>query len=79
MYAGVPTARPVSVSCAPPAALTARAIPKSATTACPLWSRMFSGLMSRCTTPWRCAYAERVRHLARDLQRVVERELLLAA
>ena len=29
----------------------ARAIPKSDTTACPLCSRMFSGLMSRWTTP----------------------------
>jgi hypothetical protein len=32
------------------------AIPKSATRACPPCSRMFSGLMSRCTTPRPCAY-----------------------
>ena len=40
---------------APPACWTASAIPKSATSACPPCSRMFSGLMSRWTTPWRCA------------------------
>ena len=55
MYAGVPTATPVTVSAPPPAASTARAIPKSATTACPLSSSTFSGLMSRCTTPRLCA------------------------
>ena len=38
-----------------PAVLTTRAIPKSATTAWPLSSMKFSGLMSRCTTPWLCA------------------------
>ena len=55
MYAGVPSATPVSVSVSPPAALTARATPKSATRACPDSNRMFSGLMSRCTTPASCA------------------------
>jgi hypothetical protein len=38
---------PVSVIRLPPAALTASAIPKSATSAAPSCSRMFSGLMSR--------------------------------
>ena len=38
-----------------PAALTASAMPKSATIARPSCSRMFSGLMSRWITPWRCA------------------------
>jgi len=33
----------------------ARAMPKSAMTACPSWRRMFSGLMSRWTTPRRWA------------------------
>ncbi len=56
MYAGLPTAIPVSVTLSPAAAVIARAIPKSATTACPLSSRMFSGLMSRCTTSWLWAY-----------------------
>ena len=51
MYAGVPSAIPVSVSRSLPAALIARAIPKSVTRARPSASRMFSGLMSRCTTP----------------------------
>jgi len=55
MYAGVPIESPVSVSRALPAAAIALAIPKSATTAWPLSSRMFSGLMSRWTTPWLCA------------------------
>jgi serine/threonine protein kinase len=35
--------------------LTARAMPKSATMAWPAEKRMFSGLMSRCTTPRECA------------------------
>ena len=35
----------------------ARAIPKSATTACPAEMRMFSGLMSRWTTPCSWAYS----------------------
>jgi hypothetical protein len=55
MYIGVPIAIPVSVSFEPPAAVIARAMPKSATTACPAESRMFSGLMSRWTTSWLCA------------------------
>ena len=56
MYAGVPMTVPVWVSGRPsPAALNARAMPKSATTALPPDSMMFSGLMSRCTTPWLCA------------------------
>ena len=40
-----------------PAWLTASAMPKSATSAAPSCSRMFSGLMSRCTTPRLCAYS----------------------
>src|SRR5213079_1237917 len=49
---------PVWVRCRPsPAAVTACAMPKSATTAVPPDSKMFSGLMSRCTTPWLWAYA----------------------
>ena len=55
MYCGVPSERPVSVSRFPPASFTASAMPKSASIASPSWIRMFSGLMSRCTTPWRCA------------------------
>ena len=35
--------------------LQASAMPKSASTASPSWNRMFSGLMSRWTTPCRCA------------------------
>ena len=64
MYVGVPTDIPVPVRFAPSdssdavrAATSARATPKSASTACPSSSRMFSGLMSRCTIPLRCAYA----------------------
>src|SRR5256885_12899325 len=47
----LPDPLPFSVSRSLPAALIARAIPKSATRARPSASRMFSGLMSRCTTP----------------------------
>ena len=57
MYAGVPTATPVTVSRASPSA--ARAIPKSDTSTWPVApsTRMLSGFTSRCTT-WRaCAYA----------------------
>src|SRR2546422_500251 len=43
MYAGVPIASPVSVSLSPPAALTARAIPKSVTIAWPPENIMLSG------------------------------------
>ena len=59
MYTGVPIAIPVWVSLVPPATVTARAIPKSATTARPPLSRMFSGLMSRWTMPssWATASA----------------------
>ncbi len=38
-------------------ALIALAMPKSVTTAAPSERSTLSGLMSRCTTPWRCAYA----------------------
>jgi hypothetical protein len=57
MYAGVPTESPVSVSPDGPAALTARAIPKSVTIACPDARRMFSGFTSRWTIPRQWAYA----------------------
>ncbi len=48
---------PTSVIRSAPAALTARAMPKSATMAWPACRRMFSGLMSRCTTSRAWAYA----------------------
>ncbi len=51
MYSGVPTAIPTAVTRIPPAALTAREMPKSATSAWPDWNRMFSGFTSRCTMP----------------------------
>ena len=55
----------------------ARAMPKSATIACPSCSRMFSGLMSRCTTAVGVGIGQRVGHFAGDLQRVVDREPFL--
>ena len=57
MYAGVPTVTPicVNVDTSDDAAARALPMPKSATTACPSCSSMFSGLMSRCTTSCRCA------------------------
>src|SRR2546422_1128139 len=76
MYAGVPTAMPVCVGRSPAAAVIARAIPKSLTTACPASSKMFSGLMSRCTAA-AVRVAQRGRHFAGDPQRVLERQLLL--
>ena len=53
---GVPITVPVCVSRVSPAAVIARAMPKSATTAVSPISRMFSGLMSRWITLWLCAY-----------------------
>ena len=69
---------PVWVIRLPPACCTARAMPKSATSAWPSCSRMFSGLMSRWTTPLRVRVVERVGDLAGDAERVVDRELLVA-
>ena len=46
---------PVSVIGSRLAAVTARAMPKSVTMALPAENMMFSGLMSRCTTPRLCA------------------------
>jgi hypothetical protein len=57
MYCGVPTTSPVPVMRGSAAASAARAMPKSATIASPSYSRMFSGLMSRCTTSRACAYS----------------------
>ena len=77
MYAGVPTTcRPgVSVAAARlrssvREALSALAMPKSVTTAAPPESRMFSGLMSRCTTPSLMRVGERARHVAQDADRL---------
>jgi hypothetical protein len=53
----------LAASCDAPAPVRVRdvaialAMPKSVTTAVPPESRMFSGLMSRCTTPSPCAKA----------------------
>src|SRR5213592_4444024 len=55
MYSGVPMASPTSVTCSPPAWKMARAIPKSASTACPSARSTFSGFTSRWTNPSRCA------------------------
>ena len=78
MYCGVPSESPVWVMRCPPACCTASAMPKSATSAWPPCSRMFSGLMSRWMMPMRVRGAQRVGHLARDAQRVVDGELPLA-
>ena len=57
MYAGVPTASPVSVSFSSAGPPNTRAIPKSATRVLPSRvRRRFSGLMSRWTIPWSWAY-----------------------
>ena len=56
MYAGVPTMSPVWVSVSP-AWCTARAIPKSTTSACPRDNMMFSGLISRWMMPAEWAHS----------------------
>ncbi len=56
MYPGDPIGWPAWVSVRLPAALMARAMPKSATIACVPESRMFSGLMSRWMIP--CPWAK---------------------
>ena len=61
-----------------PPRCTASAMPKSATSAWPSCSRMFSGLMSRWIDAVPVRVVERVGDLARDAHRVVDRELLLA-
>ena len=73
MYAGVPSDVPTCVIVPPGAcvldAASAFAMPKSVTTAVPLDSSTFSGLMSRCTMPCACAYASAcatLRRIARD-------------
>ena len=57
---------------------SARAMPKSATSAWSPVSRMFSGLMSRWITPVAVGVLEGLRAFARDADRVLDRELLLA-
>ena len=54
-------------------ALIALAMPKSVTTAVPPERRMFSGLMSRCTTPCSCAYASALRDVAQNADRLGDR------
>ena len=70
-----PGLREVSV---PAATLTALAMPKSVTIASPSCSITFSGLMSRCTTPWPVGVVQGRGHVARDLERVLQRQLPLA-
>jgi hypothetical protein len=68
-------ARARSVTRAPPAALTASAIPKSATIGRPSCSRMFSGFRLPCTTPRR-GIVQRAGNRAGDpLQCPVDRSL----
>ena len=80
MYAAVPSAIPTCVimSDGGSAGSVPRAMPKSASSACP-WgdSRMFSGFTSRWMTPC-CARLQRVGHLANDLERIGNRELSVA-
>jgi hypothetical protein len=56
MYTGVPRSPSVvSAVVLRLATSTARAMPKSATSAWPAWIRMLPGFTSRCTTPRACA------------------------
>ena len=77
MYCGVPSESPVCVTRAPPALLTARAMPKSAITGCPACSSMFSGFMSRWITPCLVRVLQRARERDGDPYRLVHGELLL--
>ena len=62
MYAGVPMTSPRRVSTVPGLPETL-AMPKSVTLRTPLAAKsMFSGLMSRCRTPRRCAADRPLRH-----------------
>ena len=78
MYSGVPTPSPVSVMPPTPAAVIARATPKSATTACPLVQQDVLRLDVAVDHAVGMGVVQRVGHLAGDLQGVVERQLLLA-
>ena len=66
MYAGVPIASPVSVSLSAPAVLTARAMPKSATSGVAALEQDVLGLDVAVDHPVPVGVAQRVRHLARD-------------
>src|SRR4029079_13400117 len=77
MYAGVPIDIPVCVRDSSPPCM-ARAMPKSATIACPSIRRMFSGLMSRCTRAVAVREVQRQRRLARDAYRLRNRHLPFA-
>ena len=63
---------------APPAFVTASAMPKSATIGSPACSRMFSGLRSRWITPRAMRVVERVGDAAADAHGLVDRQLLFA-
>ena len=78
MYAGVPSASPVSVSRSPPAASRARAMPKSATSAWPLEQQDVLRLDVAVDDPLRVRIVQRVGHLAGDADGVSQRELPLA-
>ena len=64
MYAGVPRASPVSVSRSSPAAVTARAMPKSATTACVAIQQDVLRLDVAMDDAVRVRVAQRAQHLA---------------
>ena len=78
MYCGVPRDIPVSVIRVPPALLAARAMPKSATSALPSCSRMFSGSDIAVDHPAAMRIVERAGDLVGDPDRVGDRQLLLA-
>ena len=66
------------MSRSPPAALMARAMPKSATTACPLVQQDVLRLDVAMNDALAVGVAQRIRDLPCDAQCVIQRELLLA-
>jgi hypothetical protein len=77
MYAGVPSTNPMEVSCRPPAVLNARAMPKSATTACVSSKNVFRFDVA-VYDALAVGMRERIGNLTHDLNRVRDGELTLA-
>ena len=76
MYCGVPTTIPLSVSCSALAACSARAMPKSATTAWPAGQHDVLGLDVPMDDPVLVGVLQGAADFAGDLERGVERKLL---
>ena len=74
MYDGVPTTMPVCVSSTSPARLATRAMPKSATSACPVLQQHVLGLDVAMDDPFAVGKGERIGDALHDPQGLVERQ-----